>query len=399
MASYCNCRAETDLNQLVLDIDIESEVWLQELMSTQLNEPATNSIDTRYDDNDNVDLDDLIDPFGNSKYPGPFVDYSGTDSFLSTTMTVPDPAAVHPFARNCLSGFQGLRDEAVVTSDSQEMGFFSSSLTPSVDSGQKMQSQSGLWAMGGVPNSRILMDSYNHKNPIESPEDSIYSSEELETELIPETPKGCICTPDAWSIGELVRAGLRPGKDETDIDGLLSYQKELQRQAELILRCSVCLKTESRANVLMVIIVSIDSLLTTLEATATSVKSCLHEDQALSNLQCGVRKQRDIQSGLGSHMEACPLLVGNFQVPMEDKTWFLRRMLQTRLSMLLSTIRRIRVYTQDLFIATPYRGRLMMIMETDRRLQLILMKIRMVTGRYEISAGNLVDSSVAAWHS
>jgi hypothetical protein len=389
---------KTDLNKLVLDIDIAPEVWLQELISTQLTEPVMNTIDTGYDNN-NIDLDDLIDPFDNSKYPGPFVDYSGTDSFLSSIMTVPEPAAVYPVASNCLSGFQGLQDEAGVPSGSQEMAFFSSSCTSNVDSRQKMQPQSDLWAMSGVPNSRILTDPYNHKNPFESPEDSIYSTQDLETESIPATPKGCSCTPDAWSIGELVRAGLKPSKDEISIDSLLAYQKELQRQAELILRCRVCLKTESRANVLMVIIVSIDSLLTTLETTATSAKSCLQEDQIISNLQCRTKKQRDVQNSLGFHMEACPLLVGSFQVPMEDKTWFIRGMLQTRLSMLLSTIRRIWVYTQDLFSATLYRGRLMMIMETDRRLQLILMKIRMVTGRYEISAGNLVDSGVAAWHS
>lgn len=398
MALVCNFRQKADLNQLVLDIDIASEVWWQELMSTHLNEPVMNTIDTAYDDN-NLDFGDLIDPFDNSKYLGPFVDYSGTDSFLSSIMTVPEPAAVYPVASNCLSGSEDLQDEAEVPAGSQEMAFFSSSYTSSVDSRQKMQSQSDLWAMSNVPNSRILMDPYNHKNPFESPEDSIYSSEDPETELIPETPKGCSCTPDACSIGELVRAGLKPSKDETDIDSLLAYQKELQRQAELILQCRVCLKTESRANMLMVIIVSIDSLLNTLETVATSVQSGLQEDQVFSNLQCGARNQRNVQNSLGFRVESCPLLVGTFQVPVEDKSWFIRRMLQIRLSMLLSTIRRIRVYTQDLFTATPYRGRFVMIMETDRRLQLILMKIRMVTGRYEIGSGNRVDSDVAALHS
>ncbi|KAJ5818946.1 hypothetical protein N7474_004537 [Penicillium riverlandense] len=364
----------------MLDVDIASEVWLQELMSTQLNEPVLNNIDTGYDNN-NIDLDDLTDPFNNTKYPGPFVDYSGTDPFLSSIMTVPEPATVHPVASNCLTGFEGLQDQAIILSGSQDMAFFSSSYTSSVDSRQQMQSQSDLSAMSGVPSSRTLMDSYNHKSPFESPENSIYSSENIDTELVPETPKGCSCTPDTWSIGELVRAGLKPSKDETNIDSLLAYQKELQRQAELVLRCRVCSKTESRANLLMVIIVSIDSHLTMLEATATSAKSFLQEGQVLSNLQCGARKQRNVQNSVDLHMETCPLLVGNFQVPIEDKTWFIRCMLQTRLSMLLSTIRRIRVYTQDFFTATPYRGRLMMIMETDRRLQLILMKVRMVTGR------------------
>ncbi|KAJ5625339.1 hypothetical protein N7510_001648 [Penicillium lagena] len=362
----------------IFDMDIASEVWLQELMSAQFNEPVMNSIDT-VDDNENIDLDDLIDPVDNSKYPGPFVGYSGTDSFPSSIMMVSEPSSVNPVASNCLTGFQGPQDAAGVPSISQQLDSFSSFYTSSMER-KETQSQSDLWAMSGVPNSSIFMDSYNHKNPFESPEDSMYSSEELETELIPATPKGCSCTPDTWSIGELVRAGLEQSKEETDIDSLLAYEKELQRQAESILRCRVCLKTESRANLLMIFIVSIDSLLTTLETTATSAKSYLQEDEVLSNLQCGIRKQRDSQNCLGFHTEACPLLVGTFQVPMEDKTWFIWRMLQTRLSMLLSTIRRIRAYIQDLFTTTPYRGRLMMIMETDRRLQLVLMKIRGLTG-------------------
>jgi hypothetical protein len=129
---------------------------------------------------------------------------------------------------------------------------------------------------------------------------------------------------------------------------------------------------------LMVVIVTIDSLLSTLDAAATSAGAVDEEEFSSHSQFLANKNSQDRGDGVGfkSHVDACPLLVGGYRVPLEEKSYFILQVLQGRLSLLLLTIRRIRACMQQHLAAVFTRGRLFMIMETDRRLQLIMAKIR-----------------------
>lgn len=190
---------------------------------------------------------------------------------------------------------------------------------------------------------------------------------------------GCECYKHA--MNELLRFGAkRDMKGFSTIDSILASQKELLLQTDTILRCRLCSQSEAQANMLMVIVVTIDSLLTSLDTTASAMKAFAQHDVSSTVSQLEFKRQRPCSSGFKSHIDACPLQVGGFQVPGDEKAWFVRQVFQARLSTLLGTIRRIRVYMQEHLAAALSRGRLMMIMETDRRLQLILMKVKMAIG-------------------
>lgn len=187
---------------------------------------------------------------------------------------------------------------------------------------------------------------------------------------------GCSCYKRV--MGQLVKSGLRPGANGcSNIDGLLACQKELVIQTEAILQCKMCSQSENQANMLMVVIVATDSVLTMLDTAVTPSRAGCYDETIESREAAPGRKQRDVGAGFKSHVDACPLLVGGFPVPAEEKACFIRQVLQARLSMLLLAVRRIRVCMQQHLTAALSRGRLLMIMETDRRLQLVMMKIKM----------------------
>lgn len=189
---------------------------------------------------------------------------------------------------------------------------------------------------------------------------------------------GCDCYKHA--MGELLRFGhKRETNGYSTIDSILACQKELLLQTEIILRCKLCSQSEAQANMLMVIVVTIDGLLTSLDATASWTKASVQHETSSARSDSGSKRARHSSTSTGfiSHIDACPLQVGAFQVPGDEKSWFVRQIFQARLSSLLGAIRRIRVYMQEHLAVALSRGRLMMIMETDRRLQLILMKVKM----------------------
>ncbi|KAL5360558.1 hypothetical protein BJX96DRAFT_165247 [Aspergillus floccosus] len=207
----------------------------------------------------------------------------------------------------------------------------------------------------------------------------------------PSRPLQCQCHEQI--VKELIRVNIcacRTGPYVT-IDSILSSQRLLQQLADTILQCGTCSK--SGVNLLMVVVVSIDSLVTALEAIISvenglmeGLFSDFHEYHAYSFC-------RDISStptsrwnkGGGFHIkaqvESCPLLVGGFCVPGDEKFSFVLQVLHSRLSGLLNTIRRIRLCAQDVLDIPASRGKLVMVTETDRRLQLIMMKMKMLTKR------------------
>lgn len=189
---------------------------------------------------------------------------------------------------------------------------------------------------------------------------------------------GCDCY--KYAMGELLRSGTKCDMNGVcSIDNILASQKELLHQTETILSCKLCSQSEAQANMLMVIVVTIDSLLTSLDTTASSTKASAQNEPSTGQAMMP-KKEKTCTPGFKSQIDGCPLQIGGFHVPADEKAWFIRQVFQARLSNLLSTIRRIRVYMQQHLPAALSRGRLMMIMETDRRLQLILMKVKMAIG-------------------
>jgi len=235
------------------------------------------------------------------------------------------------------------------------------------------------WTVNRAPPTSFLID------PVKDFPEASHESEDLSpgtpgiTSALNQTPSlGCSCYKQA--IGELLRSGIRRDTSGiSSIDSVLAFQKELLLQTEAILQCKMCSQSEAQANMLMVIIVTIDSLLTSLDAAATSTKARNQDEVPAMRTQEGQRDQKAIGS-FKSHIDACPLLVGGFQVPREEKLCFVRQIMQARLSMLMIMIRRIRVCMQQHLASALSRGRLLMIMETDRRLQLIMMKVKMAVG-------------------
>lgn len=196
------------------------------------------------------------------------------------------------------------------------------------------------------------------------------------------------------------------------IDTILTCQKGLQSLAHTILQCGACSSSKTRANLLMVVIVSIDSLVTMLETTILVRGSrglgIFDIDMNMDNninihdgcMGVGINNSRNqVQRdpgtttpsgtcggtcngnthGFKSQIDACPLLVGNFRVPLDEKNSFIKQVLHARLSSLLGTIRRIRYCVQQMLGASAGRGRLVMIMETDRRVQVVMMRIKMLS--------------------
>lgn len=197
----------------------------------------------------------------------------------------------------------------------------------------------------------------------------------------------CQCHEQA--VQELMQMNLhvyRAGSTIT-IDSILSCQRVLQQLAETVLQCGVCSKT--MVNLLMVVVVSIDSLVGTLERI-TSVETgwidgVFHEQQEARPLDSNSwvskgRRQKEGGNHFNLQVEACPLLVGGFCVPSDEKFSFVHQVLHARLSGLLGTVRRIQFCTQEMLAISASQGKLIMIMETDRKLRMVMMKMKMLTG-------------------
>ncbi|KAJ5999679.1 hypothetical protein N7481_000088 [Penicillium waksmanii] len=341
------------------ELDITSEGWLQELMATRVNGNANNNTltDYRYDDFDLEEFDSISECLMHSE---PLVFGGSADGQLSISTGFQFTSPPMQF-ENELDVFQSTPSTERI--DALTLGNIASIQWP-YDSTPQNESDTFL---------RPLSPGFNNND--------VYSPQDTDFPVLLEAATNFNCGCYKQVISELVRFELKTGPNGvSSIDSILACQKELLLQTESILQCNLCSQSEAQANALMVIIVIIDSLLTTLDASATSGKPVILEAVPESNAQVGRRQQKDGGNCLKSHIDTCPLLVGGFQVPVEEKSCFIRQVLQARLSMLLLTVRRIRMCMQQQLAAAFSRGRLLMIMETDRRLQLIMMKIKMAVG-------------------
>ncbi|KAL2814376.1 hypothetical protein BDW59DRAFT_177955 [Aspergillus cavernicola] len=172
------------------------------------------------------------------------------------------------------------------------------------------------------------------------------------------------------------------------IDSILTCQRVLQQLTETIIQCRICSRT--RVNILMVAIVSIDNLITTLDRI-TSAESdvvdqlfpecfnpLVHDYRSDSTLTNHARRYKGGNMQLRTQMDACPLIIGGFFVPSEEKLLFVKRVLHSRLSGLLRTVHRIQLCTQESLPSSASTGRLDMMRTADQRLRLIIMKLNML---------------------
>lgn len=161
------------------------------------------------------------------------------------------------------------------------------------------------------------------------------------------------------------------------IDKTLKSQRGLQILVDKVLKCASC--SQRRSNLLILLIVSIDSLISMFETTLSSKSQVSHNCTA-ADLHSPPKSWNP--GGLGfksflTQVEACPLLVGNYHVRVEEKTSFLKQLLHSRLCTLSSTIRRVRMQVQQHHHTSSSRARLIMITESDRRLQMTIMKVNL----------------------
>ncbi|OGM47668.1 AflR-like C6 transcription factor [Aspergillus bombycis] len=175
------------------------------------------------------------------------------------------------------------------------------------------------------------------------------------------------------------------------IDSILKCQQILQQLTDTILECAICCKT--RVNLLMIVVVSIDSLVTALE-TITSVDSGVwdgvfveyHESRLREYGQEGLngaasRRYKNANFHFKAQVEECPLLVGGFPVPSEEKFAFVKQVLHARLCGLSSIIGRIQRCTEEILALPSSWGRLSMITETNRRVQSVMTKMKLPAKR------------------
>ncbi|XRM46274.1 hypothetical protein ABZX51_009321 [Aspergillus tubingensis] len=167
------------------------------------------------------------------------------------------------------------------------------------------------------------------------------------------------------------------------IDHILHCQRMLLNVSDTILKCCVCCIT--KRGILMVIVVNIDSLMTNLEAITTGeagnpqrlLYNGYHEHMLPDCKQDipGNVSRRHRSGGLHfrSQIDACPLVVGKFCVQSGDKYFCILQILYSQLSDLLSTVKRITLYTQE------SSARVSLTKETERRLEEVMLQMKRMT--------------------
>lgn len=210
---------------------------------------------------------------------------------------------------------------------------------------------------------------------------------------VPEGVLTCQCQCHEHTLRELIRLNMilcatsripsvsfaaTTGPETGTLDTIMSTQRGLQTLAETVIQCAMC--AGNRVTLLTVVMVSIDGLVGVIEeavaalvASSSVVKYSVSKGMDDTNIGGGGGSG----AAFKSHVESCPLLVGGFRIPVEEKYTFVRQVLLGRLGGLLTTIRRIRFCMQEVLAGSPSRAQLLMVMETDRRLQMVIMRMRM----------------------
>ncbi|PKX99362.1 Zn(II)2Cys6 transcription factor domain-containing protein [Aspergillus novofumigatus IBT 16806] len=251
-----------DTNLIDDAIDFSSDSWLQEFLSQQGPELAQES--------------DLFDALAleNPKNDGPLAvlkhGYNDSDSSPKSFPTSSPVGENHPPTVSLYLADAPVPAETI-TSSTQCPATTQASYPELLKKGASLKPQQFSMAEALSGKSWTATEQANllaHSRAWKRPHDVGSSSNNLSPSLTPvstATGRQCQCQCPEQMIRELIRINIcisRTGQSPT-IDSVLGSQRIVQHLAETILQCALCSKT--RVNLLMVVVVSIDSLITTLE--------------------------------------------------------------------------------------------------------------------------------------
>jgi hypothetical protein len=183
------------------------------------------------------------------------------------------------------------------------------------------------WRIPGMPPSNIF------SSPMDTGSmDQSLPSEETDSESLSGGTSSLRCDCHELASSEVVRA-----VESKSTRRMLFHLGRVQQQAEKILECPFCSVSKSRANVFILIVVAIDTVLPILEMTATSAS---------------VSVDGEARSGQGEVVD-----LSQSRACLSNLSFVVRQICQVLLS------------------ASPSDGQLALADETDRRLRLIIQSI------------------------
>ncbi|GIJ98175.1 hypothetical protein Aspvir_000290 [Aspergillus viridinutans] len=251
-----------DTNLINDAIDFSSDSWLQEFLSQQGPELAQES--------------DLFDSLAleNPKNDKPLAvlkqGYNHSESSPKSFPTSSPVGEDHPPTASLYLADDPAPNETVASS-TQFPATIQASYPEFLKKGASVKPQqfsmaealsAKSWTATEQANLLAHSRAWKHPNDVGSPTNNISPSL---TPVGTVTGRQCRCQCPDQVIRELIRINIctsRTGPSPT-IDSILGSQRVVQHLAETILQCALCSKT--RVNLLMVVVVSIDSLITTLE--------------------------------------------------------------------------------------------------------------------------------------
>ncbi|KAL4960864.1 Zn(II)2Cys6 transcription factor domain-containing protein [Aspergillus stella-maris] len=193
------------------------------------------------------------------------------------------------------------------------------------------------------------------------------------------------------AIGDLIRVysyTSQPGSTIA-IDSILTCQRVLQQLTETMLQCRGCARI--KVNDLMMVMLSIENLIIALDTITAAENdvverlfpehfgSLAQEYRADSALTSHARRFKGGSVQLKKQLDACPLIIGGFCVPSEEKCVFVKRMLQRRLAGLQRTVQRIQVYAQEFLASSTSTGKMLTMKDIYEKLQLVTVRLKMLT--------------------
>ncbi|KAL4983002.1 hypothetical protein BDW68DRAFT_191686 [Aspergillus falconensis] len=363
------------------NLDTVSDSWLHEFMSNPFTDPTQNcgfmdpfENDGKVDDRTPMDLDSLP------------VTSEGFSDSTSEVLDPPSSSSYHSGANSCLANGDAL-------SSSAQALLQGSPAYPDYPKQEPYTWPQPLPSLGGeFAEPSGFFPQVNTKRP----HDYGFVEEDFKgnfnscSSIFP-------CQSHKQAVQDLFRinACAIQSSPTIAIDSILTRQRMLQQLIDTILQCRGC--SRIRVDFLMVVILSIDGLITALD-TITSPENDVverlfseyfgplaQEYRADSGLAAQIRRFKGGSVHLRTQLDACPLIIGSFCVPSEEKFAFVKRVLKRRLEGLHRTVRRILAYTQEFL--TPSMGRVLVMKETYERLRLIMAHLNARPGAEHMHQG------------
>ncbi|KAL4938119.1 hypothetical protein BDV06DRAFT_226305 [Aspergillus oleicola] len=197
------------------------------------------------------------------------------------------------------------------------------------------------------------------------------------------------CQNHNQAVGDLIHASFCATGPTVTIDSILTCQRVLQQLTETILQCRGC--AEIRANHLIMVMLSFESLITALDKITSAENDVVgrlfpeyfgplaREYRADSGLPSHARRFKSGNVQLKKQLDACPLVIGGFCVPSEEKYVFVKGVLQRRLTGLQRTVQRIQVYSQELLAPSTSQVKALLMEEIYEKVQSVTVKLKMLT--------------------